>query len=322
MLNAYWEYAGTRYKHKFQAIQAAHGDIHNIKYSMFDSNSFENYDWSIEPAESLKSLMTTRAFQLRDTYPYLKFWFSGGADSTTALNVFLENEIYIDEIVLFKFGENLSNYEIDEYTIPYLKKIQHLIPKTKITTYTFGEEYYKEYLTDKWFYTKNVFCPRTFHIPKIKGKNFCHIFCASDPTLEYEDGEFKIVFYDTHTTGELASYRNIELFYTSPSLPELHAKQCHVMKKYLNKNFTLKQQKQTLQKYLRDAPVAPTPDFLQKRYGNVTAMHLQPKNRFIFQNMSKFYTDQLRYVVNTRVNGVRLFESVLGYTPFKFSLGE
>ena len=321
MLNAYWEYAGTRYKHKFQAIQASNKDIDNITYHMFDGDVFENFDWSIEPAESLKSLMTTRAYQLRDQYPYLKFWFSGGADSTSALNIFLDNDIFIDEICVFKFGNNLSNYEIDNYTLPHLREIKHLIPNTKITTYTFDEEYYREYLNDKWFFTKNALCPRHFHLPKIKGKNFCHIFCACDPQLQFEDGEYKIVLYDTHTTGELASYRNIELFYTSPSLPELHSKQCHILKRHLTPDFDLEDEKRVLREYLRYEPIAPTPSFLKKNYGNIQAMHVQPKNKYIFQTMDKFFTSQLRYVLNTKINGIPVFRTVKGYSAHKFSLG-
>mgnify|MGYP001465744704 CR=1 FL=1 len=116
MLNSYWEYAGTRYRHKFRAIEASHGDIQNISFKMFENKTFQNFDWSIEPAQSFKSLMKLRALQLRDSYPYLKFCFSGGADSTTVLKVFLENNIFINEIVVWKFGNNLSNYEIDQYT--------------------------------------------------------------------------------------------------------------------------------------------------------------------------------------------------------------
>ena len=122
MINAYWEYAGTRYKHKYQAIQASGKQFKDIKFTMFTDDSFNKLDWTIEPAQSLKSLMLTRALQLRETYKYIKFFFSGGADSTTVLNVFLDNNIPIDEIVVIKFFEdNQSNYEVDNFTIPYFK---------------------------------------------------------------------------------------------------------------------------------------------------------------------------------------------------------
>ena len=174
MLNSYWEYAGTRYKHKFKAIEASHGDVLGISYHLFE-DSLSNYDWSTEPAQSFKSLMLQRALQLRDQYPYLKFCFSGGADSTTALNVFLTNNIHLDEIVVWRFGNNLSNYEIDTYALPFLKNLQSQIPNTKITVYTYEEDYYKKYLDDRWFFTKNSLCPRHPYLPKIKGKNFCYI---------------------------------------------------------------------------------------------------------------------------------------------------
>ena len=322
MLNSYWEYAGTRYKHKFKAIEASHGDIHNITFNMYESDAFHNYDWSIEPANSFKSLMLTRALQLRDDYSYLKFCYSGGADSTSILNVFLANNIFIDEIIVWRFGNNLSNYEVDEYTIPFLKSIQSKIPKTKITIYNYGEEYYREYLNDKWFYTRNSLCPRHTYLPKINGKNFCYIFGGIDPHLEFENGQYYATFYDTNTVGELAPFRNIELFYTSPSLPELHAKQVHIMKKNLKPGFTLEDQKVTLRKLLRDAPVAPTPDFLSKNWGNIVSMHFQKKSTFVHKEMGSFFSDQFRYLLNTKINGRAVYRSMLGYSAHKFALGD
>src|SRR6056300_1705765 len=115
MLNTYWKYAGTRYKHKFKALEASRGDVQNITWHLFDS-SFENYDWTKEPVESFYDLMVIRAKQLRDTYSYLKFWFSGGSDSTTALRVFLDNNIHIDEISVFQCytPDNHSNIEVND----------------------------------------------------------------------------------------------------------------------------------------------------------------------------------------------------------------
>ena len=74
MLNVYWEYAGTRYKQKLRAINASHGDIMNISFHGF--KSFQSFDWSKEPSQSLNELMLTRALMLRDTYKYIKFWYS------------------------------------------------------------------------------------------------------------------------------------------------------------------------------------------------------------------------------------------------------
>ena len=123
MLNSYWEYAGTRYKNKFRAIDAANGKYKRITFHTFEDVSFNNYSWSIEPGTPLKQLQKERALQLRDTYDYIKLWFSGGADSTTMLNTFLDNNIHIDEIGVYRssidgdFDNNLGDYEINTHTV-------------------------------------------------------------------------------------------------------------------------------------------------------------------------------------------------------------
>ena len=104
MLNLYWEYAGTRYRSKFRALDAANGNYKQITFRIHESEDFDNYTWSIEPKSSLKQLQKERALQLRDTYDYLKLWFSGGGDSTTVLNTFLENNIHIDEICVYRYS--------------------------------------------------------------------------------------------------------------------------------------------------------------------------------------------------------------------------
>ena len=54
MLNSYWEYAGTRYKHKFKVLEASRGNFHDVSFHLFDDPSFEKYDWTVEPAQSIR----------------------------------------------------------------------------------------------------------------------------------------------------------------------------------------------------------------------------------------------------------------------------
>ena len=317
MLNAYWEYAGTRYKHKYQAIQASGKHHSDIKFTMFADDSFDKLDWSIEPAQSLKSLMLTRALQLRDSYKYIKFFFSGGADSTTVLNVFLENNIFIDEIVVIKFFEdNLSNYEVDNFTIPYLKNIEQQLHSTKIKIYTIYENYFEEYLSDKWFFTRSSLSPRHYNLPNIKGKNFCNLICGLDPFLESIHGKLHATFYDTHAANELAGFRNVELFYTSPDLPELHVKQCHMLKKHFQID-SVHHQKELIKKHLRDTPVAPEPDFFKIRLG--LGRVFAKKDPFLFKDNNKFL-DRWRYVLNTTINGTPVFRLPIGFYQERYCL--
>ena len=47
-------------------------------------------------------LLKTRIKNLRDKYSYIRLWFSGGKDSTLALQTAIKNNVFIDEIVVIK----------------------------------------------------------------------------------------------------------------------------------------------------------------------------------------------------------------------------
>ena len=333
MLNLYWEYAGTRYRNKFRALAAANGKYRRIKFYMHDSPSFDNYTWSIEPKSSLKQLQKERALQLRDTYDYLKLWFSGGGDSTTVLNTFLENNIHIDEICVYRYSfdndynNNLGDYEIIHYTLPYLKKIQHYIPNTKIKVLDNGKEYYDKVLNnDKWLYTKSTLSMRHFHIPKINGKNYCNILGANDPLIITDKGKWYSEIWD-QDGGEYSSFRNIELFFTSVNMPELHAKQCHLVKNYLTDNNLLtndlKIVKKIIRNIIRDAPIAPEPDFLAKSFIPNETLFLMPKCRYQYKRASDEQKDRIKYLFKTAtINGYVLPNLMTNYRAKKLYLGE
>lgn len=327
-LNSYWEYAGTRYKHKFKAIEASRGDVHNITFNTLDS-SYENYDWTKEPAESFEDLMRERAFMLRDTYPYVKLWFSGGSDSTTVLRVFLENNIHIDEICVYRYltEGNSSNQEINNFTLPYLKSIQSLLPNTKIKTFLWGHDYYQKYLSEEWLQTKNQFTPRHFHIPNIRGSNYCNIFCGQEPTFEKKDGKYYLTFWDTDHYGELSGYRNIELFYTTPSFLKLHAKQAHIVINYLKEN-NLEvpegvEYKNLMRKLIRDTAIAPeTKAFITNKTPYGVKQWIVPKDKALLADMDSIALDKFRYILSTRVNNTPIINLYKGYSTNTFYMGE
>lgn len=330
MLNSYWEYAGTRYKNKFRAIDASRGNINDISFTYFDNNpSFSDFAWSIEPQTPLNELMKNRAQQLRDKYTYLKLWYSGGHDSTTVLNTFMNNNIHLDEIVVYRFSGNnnfdsdLGDYEINNYTLPYLKNIQNKLPKTKITVYEFGKDHFDKHLGEKWFYTKNNFSVRHFYIPKINGKNYCHIFGGNDPNADYENGEWFLDIWDTDAI-ELTSFNNIELFYTTPDLPKLHCKQCHILKNILKKNKLFKstraEKKKIIRELLRDVP----PVILNKSLAKTShGFFDSPKeNETIKSTFTKEQKDKFRYMIsNVTISNIPIYRVFKGYRSNRFSLG-
>ena len=332
MLNSYWEYAGTRYKNKFRAIDAANGKYKRITYHAYNDPAFNNYPWSVEPTPSIKEIQKQRALQLRDTYTYLKLWFSGGNDSTTVLNSFLENNIHIDEICVYTYSfdndveNNLGDYEINTYTLPYLKKLQYYIPKTKIKIIHHGKDYYDKYLSDKWFFTRSTLSMRHTYIPKINGKNFCNIIGSADPMVTYNNGKWYGEIWDTDG-AELASYRNIEFFFTSINMPELHAKQCHLVKNYLTKNSLpandTKLIKHIIRTVIRDTPVAPEPDFLKKSFIPNETLFLGPKCRAQYKSASNEQKDKIKHLFkNATINGYIMPNLMTNYRAKKLYLGE
>ena len=334
MLNIYWEYAGTRYRSKFRALDAANGNYKEITFYCHESDDFNNYNWSIEPTPSLKELQLQRALQLRDTYPYLKLWFSGGADSTTVLNTFLDNNIHLDEICVYRyamdndFDNNLGEYEVNTYTLPYLKKLQHHLPKTKIKIIHNGKDYYDKLLSnDKWFFTKSTMSLRHTYLPKINGTNFCNILGCSDPWVTYDKGKWYHELWDT-SEGEYSSLRNIELFFTSADMPDLHAKQCHIVKNYLinekrfdNNDKYIKEA--VIREIVRDPPIAPEPYFFAKTMGRLQSMYLNPKDWYQVKRASKEQKDKIKYLfTQATLKGITMPNVMRNYRAKRLDLGE
>jgi hypothetical protein len=329
MINPYWEYAGTRYKAKIKAIEASGGDVNNITFSAFDS-FFYLYDWKIEPKESFEELLLERALQIRDSYSYIKLWYSGGHDSTLMLNTFIKHNIHIDEIVVYRFAindnfDNLSNTEVDTYTLPFMKTLQNVLINTKFTIYDFSREYFDKHLSDKWLHTKSNLDLRHMYIPKFNGKNYCHLMGDMDPEVYFKDGEWFSIVYDTNNLAEKTGVRNVELFYTSAQLPKLHSKQLHMVKNYLKNSDTYymssvsNDYKNIVRKVVRKGSLFPETAILAK------ARHVSlldnVKTRQMLIKADKKQRDALYSLCNTKINGKKLVNLFRGYSAGTLCLG-
>jgi hypothetical protein len=330
MNNIYWEYAGTRYKTKFKAIEASGGDIMSITFNAFNDD-FYSYPWHIEPKESYEQLLTDRALQLRDNYKYIKLFFSGGHDSTLMLNTFLNNNIHIDEIIVYRYAindkfTNLSNEEIDAYAIPFLKNLQKQLPKTKITEWDFGKDFYDKYLGEKWLHTKSNFDMRHFNLPKIRGKNFCYLLGSHDPHVIYNEGKWYSDIFDSNGMAEVASFRNVEFFYTSPSFPALHAKQLHLVKNYLKYNnltdvsVNTIEYKNIIRHCARQGSIMPTVSIRDK--AKEVSMLDNPKTKHLLSKATTQQKDTLYSLLSTKVNNKSLVRLLRGYVSGTLDLGD
>jgi len=307
----YWKYAGTQYKRKFHAIQAANGDFGNISFHAFDE-SLTDINFKIEPSQSFEELLDERCFEIRDKFSYIKFFFSGGSDSTTVLNTFLRNKIYIDEIIVFRFSSNNnfdedSNHEVNKYTLPWLKT--NLPDKTKLSIQDWGSDYFFKLKTkNSWFDTRNTYCCREILIPNIRGNNFCNLFSGDSPEV-YFDGKWKTNQFDTNGYAELSKFRNIEMFFHTPNLI---IKQAHLLKKVCIEEGLKESSKDLVRRYLRDKPIAQE-QFVKKDM-NFSFEHL--KDKLFLKNANQNFKDYFRYVLSTKINGIPLVNIPEGYKLF------
>ena len=125
------------------------------------AEKYDTYDWLTEPSESWKLIIKERAEQLRDENKYLRLWYSGGEDSQTILNCFIENNIPIDEIALMRVSiENNfycpGNDEINKISVPFLNENRDLLRGAKIKFFDIGSRQYEEYMKNFSLLTGNM----------------------------------------------------------------------------------------------------------------------------------------------------------------------
>jgi hypothetical protein len=114
---------------------------HATLYFNWFEDAFARLNCSVEPTQTHDELCRRRAQELRDTYGYLRLWFSGGADSQTALDSFVNNNIHLDEIILSRYPDNVNNSDPASTSdrenaiaaMPALHRIKHKLLRTKIT---------------------------------------------------------------------------------------------------------------------------------------------------------------------------------------------
>lgn len=252
---------------KSDALMVASKTNQNVTWH-FNDAVFSSIDWRIPIETSLTELYKRRAQQLRDKYDYLSLFFSGGVDSANVLHSFIDNDIFLDEIVMYRPARLVSKAnthdkttanvysEIEFAAKPHLQK--HLKNnKTKVRFIDIDES------TEKFFNNHNLLSQfykinkmSTNGIGKIaicttdpiwnelysSGKKVAHIQGVDKPIISFEKEEYIFQFGDAAMTFNFASSENTaenemllnhqfhEFFYWTPDLPELVIKQCQVVK--------------------------------------------------------------------------------------------
>lgn len=237
---------------------------------VFNDSVYSKFNWSIPVNVPLSELYKIRAQQLRDQYDHLMLYYSGGADSTNVLHSFIDNNIFIDEIVMQypkpiestmnNVDTDNNNYfsEIKYAAIVHLDKIKpRLDPRTKIrildqaadTTMLFEKEDWFEKFPLGTMITPAATGRQISAIidPELDklytlGKTVCQIYGVDKPIVNInQKGEYYAYFLDANAThavptgydlGDLANkFFFMEFFYWTPDLPEIVIKQAQEIKK-------------------------------------------------------------------------------------------
>lgn len=247
---------------KFEALKhATQKNITDVRF-YFHDEVFSCYDWTKEPTESLETLYKQRAEQLRNQYDYLILGFSGGSDSTAVLDAFIDNNIPLDEIVVYHTlkaeGDKNSfyNFETFNVAIPYLEsKVDKT--KTKITLIDQSDATIKYWSMVNKFdfvhYNSHCFSPNNLarHYVRItnaelqqsfdKSMSVGYITGIDKPCVVYDEG--KAYFHFTDCIDTTVSYflhdkkkiKHIdEFFFWTPNFPKIVCKQAHTIKRFYN----------------------------------------------------------------------------------------
>lgn len=188
--------------------------------------AYENYDFTIPPKETLENLCKQKALDIRANNDKIVIWYSGGCDSHYVLDIFLKNNIKVDEIHMVKSGFSNADYEIEKYAIPFVKKLNI---KTVVHEPTL-DYYEKRYVeNEKQLGTANEY----WHHFRLNNdfenlqhhdtEGVAHIFGKEKPTLCFVDGKWYVYMLDVDVTPQP---HQINFFSDDPIV---HSKQCHML---------------------------------------------------------------------------------------------
>ena len=144
--NGYYEVGNKIFNYKIHALQEASRTGTPVHWN-FNDEVYNNFDWTKRLNISLLEMYRLRAQQLRQKYKWLVVCWSGGGDSTTMLESFLDNGIHIDELlILWPVSKSVGKYqpsldtsnsnfmsEWDFSIKPRLDKLRAQYPKLNIT---------------------------------------------------------------------------------------------------------------------------------------------------------------------------------------------
>jgi hypothetical protein len=250
-----WVVGETKHTNKIQALLDATKRKLPVQYQ-YHHNVWNNFDRSLLGKIGLKELYKQRAQMLRDKYDYLILYYSGGSDSWTVLNTFLENNIKLDCIYVRwpKKAENTYTPNtvnrtafnfMSEWDFVLKKDLEWLAqahPGIRIEVVDWTDNINPKYFNDDIFSTQNHMysAANLLRMQKFSqleidlldsGKRVGEIWGIDKPIIiEFADGKVGMQFKDEIISVGQAYHGNPdgpEFFYWSPEFPLLCMEQAY-----------------------------------------------------------------------------------------------
>jgi hypothetical protein len=241
---------------------------------IFNDSAYNNINWTIPIETSLTELYRQRAQQLRDDYDYLVLYFSGGADSLNILHAFVDNNIFLDELVVqypkaleHTFNNKDSSTgnfysEMKYAAFPLLEQFKNkLNSNTKIRHQDLSSIIFDIFKHDDWFernpmgtnITVNGIARQHIQVAEThildlcsKGKQVAQILGVDKPLVVYDGRNYYSYFMDLSAMHAppvdlnqkevYEKFYHAEFFYWTPDMPEIVVKQAQEIKKSCENN--------------------------------------------------------------------------------------
>ena len=258
----YYKVKDVIYHNKVEALLAA-GNMHHPTWH-FNDHVYDQMDWSLEPEFDVQLLYAQRARQLRESYDYVAIFFSGGADSSTVLSSFIDNGLFVDEVIVGHPESGLRDWDktanpdprftVNEYyhtVLPQLKQLSMHSPKTRITVNDYFQDMIESYKSEEWIVSARDYFHPSFtsryskknltHIKKLceAGRSVAFVYGVDKPKIAIMNNGYYCYFLDiiaNTSTWDLENYTTArtEYFYWTPDLPLLPVKQAHLVANWLD----------------------------------------------------------------------------------------
>ena len=257
----WYEVQGKMYSNKYHALENCPAE--QWPQWNFHDDAYSKETWSQEPTEDLYELYRQRAMQLRLQYQNVLLYYSGGIDSHAILNVFVENNIPLDGIIVsgsFSLDQDISQGCNQEQMLVAKPYIEHLVKQGKLKCpvhYLDTVKFHKNFEDENWVYA----CGQAL-TPQVYSYNFfwqdpwiqqylckgttCFIRGVDKPRVILQDNKWYVGFLDAHVmsgtpTGMLNKKQDWDIqeyFYWTPDFTKIVNKQAHVMIDWFENNLS------------------------------------------------------------------------------------